>query len=190
MYYFQSRTGCRYSVRKLTSSQNAAGRFTESSCSVLQYRLMAAANLLLFFSVAAKPKAKVNPCDTMISYWLMLQRDTCWKEVKECHTHRGTTASVWCTELLIWLVMILFFWSIGSKLNLGGSSTAAATADARQRMRWEGISVWVMCGSAIYTAMRSASANSSLPGVDRKPTELYSTTANLPWIQLLLVYTL
>lgn len=37
-------------------------------CLVLQYRLVAAANLLLLFSMTAKAKAKVNPCDTMISY--------------------------------------------------------------------------------------------------------------------------
>lgn len=74
-----------YSVRKKTTSQNTAGRFRESMsfCSVLQYRLMATANLLLLFSVAAKAKAKGNLCDPMISYWLMLQRDPCWRYMLE-----------------------------------------------------------------------------------------------------------
>lgn len=36
-----------------------------------------------------------------------------------------------------------------------------------------------LCVSAIYKAMTSASANSSLPGEDRKPTVLHHTAASL-----------
>lgn len=36
-----------------------------------------------------------------------------------------------------------------------------------------------LCVSAIYKAMTSASANSSLPDEDRKPTVLYHTAASL-----------
>lgn len=106
----------------------------------LQYRLMAPANLLLLFE--AKAKAKVKPCDTMTSYWLMCCNEILFGDMLGGSTsmphsdgYKSLNLSSWTSVNFPYdLSWLLLPWSGGPKLNLGGFSCCAA--DARQRMRW------------------------------------------------------
>lgn len=98
---------------------------------------------------------------------------TCWEEDKECHTHLWE-ASIWtiklehsnASSLGLVVMLVVPMWTLFFLLPHYPS------------MRWGRISVRVMCVSAIYNAMRRASANSS-PGEERKATVSNPTTDSL-----------